>query len=190
MGGSYTDTGFSYGDAGGMQHVQTNYQYYGGADRYWQQKDLYFQIDLSSITNDVEQALFCFYVASYDSPSPAMLKHVSTQTVAATGDAGQKLVGTTDVAGTDSFVLGWNSLDLTAYIQSDLDKGYSFSAFSIAKFAQAQDENRTLSLYGPASTTLVQGQSTQPHLITVIPEPAILSLALAGLAVLRRRRTV
>lgn len=63
-GGSSTDSGFSYGDDAGLQHVQNNYQYYGGSDRYWQQKDLYFQIDLSSIPGDLEEAVFHFYVQS------------------------------------------------------------------------------------------------------------------------------
>lgn len=189
LGGSWTDTGFSYGDNNGTQYVHKNYQYYGGADRYWQQKDLYFQIDLSSINYDLEQAAFNFYVTAYNSPAPSVLRHVDIQTIAATGNAAQKLAGSTDVAGTGSFVLGWNSLDVTSYIQSDLDKGYTFAAFSIPQFGQVQDENRLMSMYGPTSTTLVEGLSTQPYLVaTRTPEPATLGLlAIGGLAVLRRR---
>lgn len=191
MNGSNTDTGFSYGDSQGIQYVQNNYQYYGGADRLWQQKDMYFQIDLSSITDDLEQAVFHFYVTAYSSPAPSILTHVDTQTVAATGDAAQKLVGSTAVAGTDSFVVGWNSLDVTSYIQSDLDKGYSFAVFNIAKFGTVQDENRFLSMYGPTSTALVEGESAKPYLaFTTVPEPGTMSLlALGGLALIRRRRT-
>jgi hypothetical protein len=192
MGGSSTDSGFSYGDDAGLQHVQNNYQYYGGSDRFWQRKDLYFQIDLSSITGDLEEAVFHFYVTVNNSPAPSVLKHVDTQTTPATGDAGQKLAGSTDVAGTDSFVVGWNSVDVTSFIQSDLDNGYSFAAFSIPKFGSVQDQNRLLSLYGPTSTELVDGQSTQPYLAT-IPEPATMSLLalgfLGGLALIHRRRT-
>ncbi|HQF39899.1 MAG TPA: hypothetical protein PK322_12340, partial [Opitutaceae bacterium] len=42
MGGSNTASGFAYGDATGLLHVQRNYQYYGGADRYWETKDAFF----------------------------------------------------------------------------------------------------------------------------------------------------
>ena len=190
-GGSDTSTGFSYGDSGGTQHIQNNYQYYGGSDRFWQQKDFYFQIDLSSITDNPQQTVFHFYVTAYNSPAPSTLSHVDTQTVAATGDAAQKLVGSTAVAGTDSFVLGWNSVDVTSYIQSDLDNGYSFAAFNIPKFGQMQDQDRLLSMYGPTSTTLVDDQSTQPYLATAIPEPATMALlALGGLALVRRGRMV
>lgn len=80
MGGSDTQTGFSYGDGAGLQHVQNNYQYYGGSDRFWQRKDLYFQIDLSSITGDLEEAVFHFYVTVNNSTAPSVLKHVDTQT--------------------------------------------------------------------------------------------------------------
>jgi len=181
MGGSNTSTGFSYGDAGGVQHVQTNYQYYGGADRSWQQKDLYFQIDLRSITNDLDEAALHFFVTADASPVPSILKHVSIQSALATGDAAQKMAGEADVAGTDSFSLGWNSLDVTTFLQSDLDNGYSFAAFSIPKFSQAQDQNRLLSMYGPSSTTLEEGESTQPYLAYTIPEPGtMMLLALAG----------
>jgi len=191
LGGSDTTTGFDYGDAQGKQHVQTNYQYYGGSDRFWQQKDLYFQIDLAAITEPLTgPATFNFYMTDYASSAESFLKHLGVQTTAATGDAGQKLAGDGNVAGTGTFVLGWNSLDVTPYIQSDLTNGYAFAAFSIPKFGQVQDQNRILSLYGPGSTVEVEGAATRPYLeFSTVPEPSALLLLSVGLLCLVVART-
>jgi hypothetical protein len=183
LGGSDTSTGFAYGDAQGVQHVQRNYQYYGGSDRYWQQKDLYFQISLADITEPLAgSAVFRFYVTANNSPVESILKHLGTQTTSATGDAGQKLAGDTNVAGTGSFSPGWNSVDVTSFIASDLTNGYAYSAFSIPQFAQVQDQNRLLSLYGPGATVDVDGLPVRPYLeYTTIPEPNTALLVILGL---------
>lgn len=192
LGGSDTTTGFSYGDASGLLHTQTNYQYYGGSDRYWQQKDTYIQLDVSSLSgSQIASARIHFYLTA-NSAIETFLKHVDTQTVVATGDAGQKLVGATNVASTTSFVAGWNSIDVTTHIQSDVDKGYDYAAFSIPKFSQSQDENRLMSFYGASTTQLVGGISAKPYLeVTLIPEPSIpMLMAVSGAftLILRRRK--
>ncbi len=191
MGGSNTSSGFSYADENGLIHAQRNYEYYGGADRSWEQKDIYFQIDLSSLAGEeVESATFNFYVAALNSDVATPLKHLSDQTTSPTGDAGQKLAGNTDVASSSSFVLGWNSIDLTSYILSDLDKGYSYTVLSIPQFSQEQDVNRVLSIYS-ASAADVDDSSVKPYLSVGVPEPGRYSLLVGGLlgvwAFLRRR---
>lgn len=194
MGGSDTTTGFSYGDASGLIHVQTNYQYYGGADRYWQWKDAYFQIDLSSLVGEeITLATLNFYVTAINTPAETFLKHVDTQSTLATGDAGQKLVGTTNVASSTTFVPGWNSIDVTSFIQSDLDKEYSFVALSLLKFAQVQDQNRLLSFYGASTSVEIDGLAAKPYLdvvVATVPEPAgaALFVGIGALFVCGRRR--
>lgn len=191
--GSDTQTGFSYADANGLIHVQRNYQYYGGADRLFEQKDAYFQIDLASLTGvEVVSATFHFYVTENNSPITTNLRHLDTQVVAPTGDAVQQIAGATDVANSGAFALGWNSVDLTSYVLSDLEKGYSFVVLSIPQFAQAQDENRLLSFYGAAATLEIEGLSVKPYLsVTTVPEPAACGVLAGGAALflaLRRRR--
>jgi len=194
LGGSSTDTGFSYGDTDGLIHVQTNYQYYGGADRYWQQKDAYFQIDLSSLAGEgVESATLNFYVTAINTTAETFLKHVATQSTLATGDAGQKLAGTANVASSTTFAPGWNSIDVTSFIQSDLDAGYSFTALSLLKFGQVQDENRLLSFYGASTGVEVGELSAKPYLdvvVATVPEPAgtALFIGVGALFVCGRRR--
>ena len=194
-GGSDTQSGFSYGDENGLIHVHRNYQYYGGASRFFEQKDAYIQIDLASLSGvEVASATFHFYVTVNNSPVETFLKHLDTQSDTPAGDAGQKIAGTTDVAGSGSFSPGWNSIDLTSFVLSDLDKGYSFVVLSIPQFAQEQDEDRLLSFYGASATLELEGLSVKPYLlVTTVPEPSAYA-SLAGGAVLffalrRRRRT-
>jgi hypothetical protein len=192
--GSDTDTGFSYADGSGKLHVQRNYQYYGGADRYWQQKSLYFQVDLTSVPSSFEgTAVLAFYVTTNNTPAtPSSLYHLATQGTTPTGDAIQQLAGDTVVASTAAFVPGWNFVDLSTAIESDLAKGYGYSVFSIPMFAQTQDVNRLLSLYGPTSTIEIEGASTRPYVtLTPVPEPTtgvLLLAAAAGCGILRRKR--
>lgn len=191
LGGSDTSTGFSYADENGLIHAQRNYQYYGGSDRYWEQKDIYFQIDLSPLAGEeVQSAMFNFYLTALNSDVATSLKHLSDQTTAPSGDAGQKLAGNTDVASSSSFVLGWNSIELTSYVLSDLDKGYTYTVLSIPQFSQTQDVNRVLSIYS-ASAADVDGSSVKPYLSVIVPEPGRYSLLVGGIlgvwAFLRRQ---
>ncbi|MFA5688434.1 MAG: hypothetical protein WC959_04725 [Kiritimatiellales bacterium] len=186
LGGSYTDDGFSYGDAGtGLIHAQRYYEYYGGSDRIWESKSIYFQIDLSSLAGQaVDSAIFNFHVAAYNTPAESYLRHLETQVMPAAGDAGQQLSGDVDVIGTHSFTLGWNAVDLTAQIQSDLAKGYAYTVLSIPEFSQVEGENRILSIYG-ASTTVTEGGVLLRPYLSVIPEPHTFVLLTAGAVMLR-----
>lgn len=188
-GGSDTQSGFSYGDdVSGLIHAQSNYQYYGGANRDFNRKDAYFQIDLSSLAGiDMISATFKFYVTENNTSAETFLKHLTIQSTTPTGDAAQQLAGMTDVASSTTFTVGWNSIDLTSYIQSDLAQGYAFTVLNIPQFNQEQDENRLLSLYGGSAAA-----EYRPHLdVTVVPEPSTYALLASGavlaLAALRRR---
>ena len=192
-GGSNTASGFAYGDATGLLYVQRNYQYYGGADRYWETKDAFFQIDLSSIDGATLTAASLNFYVTANTTAESFLRHLDTQPLAATGDVAQRLAGNADVASTTSFVLGWNSIDITGFIAADLAKGYDYAAFSIPMFAQSQDENRLLSLFGAGTTETRDGISVRPYVqVTAIPEPSTYALGIGGLAlgfaIWRRRR--
>lgn len=197
MGGSNTDSGFSYGDTDGLIQVQRNYQYYGGADRYWQQKDAYFQIDLSSLAGqEITSATFHFYITTIAATAETFLTHLNTQSTAPTGDAGQKLAGDTNVVSSTAFTIGWNSIDLTSFIQLDLANNHAFAVLSIPAFAQSQDEDRWLSFYGASATAEIGGVSVRPYLeVSTVPEPGSHALLTAGgigalfLYRLRRRKT-
>ncbi|MCC6415979.1 MAG: PEP-CTERM sorting domain-containing protein [Opitutaceae bacterium] len=179
-GGSDTQTGFSYGDDDtGLIHAHRNYQYYGGSDRFWQRKNAYFQIDLSSFSGiDITSAVFSIYVTAHNSDVATSLLHLNTQSPLATGDAAQQLAGGSAVASSSSFTIGWNHIDVTASIQSDLDLNYAIAAFSLPEFAQDQDVNRILSLYGGSAAL-----EYRPYLTltaSAIPEPATYGLLAAG----------
>lgn len=191
-GGSDTQTGFSYGDNGtGLIHAHRNYQYYGGSDRFWERKNAYFQIDLSSFSGmEITSAVFSFYVTINNSDVATSLLHLNTQSPLATGDAGQQLVGGSAVASSSSFTIGWNHIDVTASIQSDLDLNYAVAAFSLPEFAQAQDVNRLLSLYGGSADLAYRPYLTVTA--SAIPEPSTYGLfvasAVLGLVAYRRQR--
>lgn len=181
LGGSDTSSGFSYGDTDGLIHAQTNYQYYGGADRYWEQKDIYFQVDISDFAaTEITSATFRFYLSSLSTAAETFLKHLDTQTTLATGDAAQKLAGNSNVASSTTFTLGWNNIDVTGFVQADLQKGYSFVALSLPRFGQVQDENRVLSIYGASTSAAIAGLSLKPQMIitTSVPESANVGLIL------------
>lgn len=193
MGGSSTSDGFAYGDATGLISAQSNYQYYGGADRSWERKDAYLQVDISSLRGvTFASATLNFYVTG-NSSAETFLKHLDTQSVLATGDAGQKLAGNSNVASTTTFIAGWNRIDLTSFIQSDIGKAYDYAVFSIPQFTQSQDENRLLSFYGASATAWAEGVSVKPYLaITAVPEPATYALLggaiILSLAIYRKRK--
>lgn len=187
MGGTDTQTGFSYGDPGsGLLHVQNNYQYYGGADRWWERKNVYIQINLAGLNvATLETASLKLYVTENDSPSPTGFMHLDTQTETPTGDASQQLAGDTTVISSDLLAIGWNQINITDFIVADLNKGYDYAVFYIPQFSQAQDENRILSFYGASSTVEIGGSSARPILdIQIIPEANALLLLGAGALVL------
>lgn len=176
MGGSSTNGGFAYGDPGtGLIHAQNNYQYYGGADRFFERKSAYFQIDLSSLggisKDDIISATFNFYLTANDANATS-LKHLTTQSTLGTGDAQQQLAGTANVESSTTFTPGWNAIDLTSFVKSDIEKGYAFTVLSIPEFVQSQDENRLLSLYGGSAAV-----EFKPSLqVALVPEPTAVAL--------------
>jgi hypothetical protein len=194
MNGSYNNEGFSYGDTDtGLIHSQSLYYYYGGADRYLEAKDIYFQIPLDSLdAASITSVSLNFYLKTISSPVETFLKHLDTQSTVPTGDVAQKLAGATNLSGTSSMVLGWNEIDITDSIISDLNKGYAHAVFSLPRFSQEQDQNRVLSIYG-ASAADVEGSSVKPFIAVAIPEPGSCGFVLGGLilcTVMRSRRRV
>lgn len=195
MGGSNTSDGFAYGDATGLIYAQSNYQYYGGADRSWERKDAYFQIDISSLSGmTLTAATLNFYVTGNSSSVETFLRHLDTQSTLATGDAGQKLAGNSNVASSTIFSVGWNRIDLISFVQSDIDKAYDYASFSIPQFSQSQDQNRLLSLYGASASTMIGGVSVKPYLeVSVVPELANYALQSGAIVLLliacRRKRS-
>ncbi|AQQ69944.1 hypothetical protein SMSP2_00278 [Limihaloglobus sulfuriphilus] len=187
---TYTDDGFNYGDANGYIISRNDYQYYGGSDRYFYRADAFFQIDISSVSGqEIQSAALNFYLISYSSDSPTNLMHLTTQTAAPTGDAAQQIAGDTAVAASDTFVSGWNSIDVTDQIKSDITNGYGYAVFSIPKFAQTQDINRVMVIAGPKTDYDDGSGPTKPYLSVTVPEPAsMLILAAGGLLAAKIRK--
>jgi hypothetical protein len=191
MNGNDTSDGFSYGDVGtGLIRAQANYQYYGGADRYFAAADTYFQISLTDLIGiNVESASFNFFVESQNTTAVTSLKHLTLQSTAPTGFAAQKLAGSNVVASSTSMVVGWNSIDVTEMINSDLSNSYDYAIFSIPRYTQVIDQNRLLQIYG-SSAPDIEGESVKPYLNVVVPESATWGLLLGALALIltvRRR---
>lgn len=182
--GISSNEGFSYGDSGsGLIHAQRLYDYYGGADRYFEAKDMYFQIPLDTLDGlSINSVSFNFYVETLNTTAETFLKHLGTQLTAPTGDAAQELAGSDNVFSSTAMTVGWNEVDVTDEILSDLGNDYAYAVFSIPQFAQVMDQNRLLSIYG-ASAPDVDGTSVKPYFeIVAVPEPSAYGSVLAGLA--------
>ena len=93
-----------------------------------------------------------------------MLKHIDVQSVAPTGDAAQKLDGSTEVANSATMSVGWNSIDMGSSIISDLENGYDYAGFGFEKFGSEMNHSRLLTFYLPSSTELVDGVSVVLYL--------------------------
>lgn len=199
-GGKDESSGWLYSNSNKLVEVENEYIYHGGADRVFAQRDAYLQIDLSSLSGiDVSTITsvsfnFCIKDLNDATTSPASLKHLDVQSVAPTGNADQKLNGSTEVANSATMSIGWNSIDVGSSIISDLDNGYNYAVFSFNKFGSTMDHSRLLTFYSPSSTELVDGVSVVPYLsvITNVPEPAtyaaIFGAAALAFAVYRRRK--
>lgn len=189
-GGSSTDENWSYANADSMIEVKDQYMYYGGASRYWSRRDAYLQIDLSSFSGvssaDIQSATLNFYIATFQNATaaPAYLMHLDTQTTVPTGDAQQRLTGSTEVANSSTMALGWNSVDVTSFIMGDVDQNFEYSVFNFVRFAQEQDQNRLLSFYAPSADEVIDGISVVPYLLVTVPEPASYAAIFAGAAAL------
>ena len=200
-GGKDESKDWLYSNSEKLVEVKNQYDYYGGSDRYFEQRDAYIQIDLSSLSGiDVSTISkitfnFCIKELNDATSSPARLKHLDVQSIAPTGDAAQKLGGSTEVANSATMIVGWNSIDVGSSIISDLENGYDYAVFSFEKFGSEMDHSRLLTFYSPSSSELVDGVSVVPYLsvtTTNVPEPATYAavfgaLALA-LAAYRRRK--
>ena len=200
-GGKDESSGWLYSNANNLVEVENLYEYYGGADRYFEQRDAYIQIDLSSLSgidvSTITAISFNFYIKELNdaTSSPASFKHLDVQSVVPTGDAAQKLGGSTEVANSSTMSIGWNSIDVSSSIISDLGNGYDYAVFNFNKFGSEMDHSRLLTFYAPSSTELVDGISVVPYLsVTTInvPEPAtyaaIFGMLALAFAAYRRRK--
>lgn len=199
-GGRDESSNWSYSNSEKLVEVKNEYIYYGGSEREFHQRDAYIQIDLSSLSGiDVSTITaisfnFCIKELNDATSSPARLKHLDVQSVAPTGDAAQKLGGSTEVANSATMSEGRNSIDVSSSIISDLGNGYDYAVFSFEKFGSEMDHSRLLTFYSPSSTELVDGISVVPYLsvTTNVPEPAtytaIFGMLALAFAAYRRRK--
>jgi len=143
-------------------------------------KNAYVQISLATVPNniDVELATLNLYITNA-SGSGSRLMHLADSSNA-TGHANQTLNGDTEVmALSGNTSKGWVSIDVTEFIQSDLDKGHDWAVFSLPSLNYSN-----LSFHGSSDPDY------GPYLsVTLIPEPASLGvLSLVGLLLFKRRR--
>ena len=103
------------------------------------------------------------------------------------GNASQKLSGTELVLTLDdpNQPLGWVGVDITDFLQSDLDNQRAWSCFSFNHDATGVYDNRS------SGFSFSSGDSDNaPYVEYTLPEPATMALlALGGVALLRRRRS-
>ena len=174
----FFDTWNDYAFQSNANPVQAHHSYASG----WGEiKNAYLQISLDTVPAGAEiaSATLNLYITNV-SGSGARLRHVSNSSNA-TGDASQQLAGNVDVLTiTTSHGTGWLSIDVTQFIQSDLDNGHNWAAFSLPSSSYSN-----VSFYSAAQA------GYEPHLsVTLIPEPASLTLFACGvtLIIARRRR--
>ncbi len=116
----------------------------------------------------------------------------------ATGQASQKLSGDQLVTTVDPGMSGWNSVDVTDFIMSDLTNGYNWSVFSFRPEVTDSKSNSGTGFslasaesdYG-AYLRIVTGEGNGDDDPNAVPEPgtlALFGLGSAGLALMRRKQ--
>ncbi len=173
--------GFSYGwesiPYNGSASSNWSGHWYESSWANGESSNVFMQISLAGIPAGatVQQAVLNLYITEC-SGSGGQIYHCSNS-AAATGQASQQLAG--DVKITDiSAQAGWLSIDVTSYIQSDIDKGHSWAVFSLPSKSYS-------------SLTFSSGETDNAAYLSavVIPEPATLSiLGLGAMALLRRKK--
>jgi len=178
---------FDYWD-GTSDTNRVHYQFYGTSDNRFTQT-AYLQFNLSALpaTAAVNTATLNLYVTEIhygdDSPSGGFIRHASNSS-AANGDASQRLSGDVDVIELKDQPPGWLSINVTSMIQSDIDNGFSYAAFS------GTPNTTGYFRYAGFSFTSADAPANQPCLeVTTVPEPATvcLLLGLAALVAVTRR---
>lgn len=172
--------------------LSAHYQFFGTSDTF-QRNTAYIQfslLDLPPGLSLLSAKLHLYLESAYrtgSTPSAGAIYHVADSS-AANGQASQKLTGTELVYTVVDDPVGWLVLDVTAYVQNDLDNGYPFACFSLHADSSGDYANR----YAGFSVTSADAGSNRPCLeLTLIPEPTsgllvLLALGLGG-CVLRRQ---
>jgi hypothetical protein len=168
--------GFGWENTGFDGGATTNWAGHWYDAPYGGSSDVYMQISLAGIPAGatLQQAYLNIYVTEC-SGSGGQIYH-RTDSSTATGQASQQLGGNVKI--TDiSAPVGWLSIDVTDYIQSDVDRGYSWAVFSLPQ-------------KGYSSLCFSSGETENAaYLSMVIPEPATLViLGLGSLGLLRRKK--
>lgn len=186
-----TGSSYDYFDSSATSNL-VHYQYYGTSDTMIRHIS-YAQFSLAGIDplQDVGSAYLNLYVTEIhyadDSPSGGNIYHVSNAS-SATGEASQRLNGSELLVNVKDQPLGWLAIDITDALQSDLDNGYSFSAFSFTPDTTGYFRNAGFSFNSGDAA------ENQPYVsVTTVPEASssALFLGLSGalLVAWRRRRT-
>lgn len=143
---------------------------------YGASSDVFMQFSLASLPAGaaVQQATLNIYVTEC-SGSGGQIYH-RTNSSTATGLASQLLGGDVKIADILTSP-GWHSIDVTSFIQSDIEKGYQWAVFSLPS-------------KGYSSLTFDSGETANAAYLSVaIPEPAtLIMLSLGALPMLRRKK--
>ena len=138
--------------------------------------DVFMQISLAAIPvgTIIEKAELVLHILEC-SGNGGQIYHRSNSSTA-TGLASQQLAGDVKITDITGAAPGWWSIDITSYIQSDLDKGHSWAVFSFPN-------------KGYSSLQFSSGETNQAaYLAVVIPEPATMGILGFGSLFLFKRR--
>lgn len=179
---------YDYFDSSALSNI-VHYQFYGTSDTVIRNTS-YAQFSLDSFAPGAEIGLATLNIFlteihyGDESPSGGFVYHVANAS-SANGLASQRLTGSEVVVNIKDQPLGWLSLDVTGYLQNDLDNGYSYAAFSFSPDTAGYFRNAGFSFTSGDALT------NQPFLSVVVPEPGYTALLLGSAAVvlarLRRR---